>query len=406
MERKDYNLFVSLLLWALVPSIYLLFRMNIAITNNVDIDILGQMEWFDLIDEVITTSLTVPLYFLLKPSACSRYKSGFAFLVSFGIYFAFVIIISSHVNSISAFMNAEFASQYLFLQTFSLLTGFIGTFIIMLLTLNDEYWTIRTLLLLKIGLLVFFDCVLIQTFADIGASYSEIIANSIIAIVSLAFAIHRKYIGFAIINVSFVKEWAEIGIFCLIQIFFDNFFYAVMVCKMVNAVSESGNYWVANNFIWCWLLVPVSCFVEIIKKNNLENLNMKNTWRHAIGIGVFWIISIPAWPWLISNLMHSNSTSILEILLSLMPFYFTYIVSSIIDGWFISKGKTKYNTFNSLVVNILYYGTIYILFKHGLFEVSIMFLVYMFGFSMVVHLIFSIIFYLYELHRKRNLKAL
>lgn len=66
------------------------------------------------------------------------------------------------------------------------------------------------------------------------------------------------------------------GFFSGVQIFLDNFICAVMICKMVNAVSESGNYWVANNFIWGWLLVPVICVAEIIKKNSFEKIKFKN----------------------------------------------------------------------------------------------------------------------------------
>ena len=56
---------------------------------------------------------------------------------------------------------------------------------------------------------------------------------------------------------KFAVSWMRIGSFAGIQIFLDNFIYTVMVCRMVNAVSESGNYWVANNFIWGWMLVQV-----------------------------------------------------------------------------------------------------------------------------------------------------
>ena len=57
MQRKnDKKVFLSLILWMLIPSIYLLIRMNMVSVNHVDINILGQMEWFDLIDEIITTS--------------------------------------------------------------------------------------------------------------------------------------------------------------------------------------------------------------------------------------------------------------------------------------------------------------------------------------------------------------
>lgn len=69
VSKKDGRLFASLVIWALLPSIYMLFRMRLFAMSGADIDILGQMEWFDLIDEVLVTTLTVPLYSLLRPRA-------------------------------------------------------------------------------------------------------------------------------------------------------------------------------------------------------------------------------------------------------------------------------------------------------------------------------------------------
>lgn len=41
ISKKDYKLFLILILWTLIPSIYLLVRMNIVSISNVDINVLG-----------------------------------------------------------------------------------------------------------------------------------------------------------------------------------------------------------------------------------------------------------------------------------------------------------------------------------------------------------------------------
>lgn len=400
MEKKDYKLFLSLLLWMLIPSIYNVIRMGIISINQVDINILGQMEWFDLIDEILVTTLTVPLFSLLKPNTSSKEKNGFAFVISFGIYTIFALIISTYVSNISEFMNAEFASEYLKLQTFSLLIGFISTFCIMLLTLNNDFKMVAILTIVKLVILSILDFVFIDAFLEVGASYSEIITNSVIGIIALIIVYIRKYIGLGKVDLKWLKDYFRIGLFSGLQIFLDNFIYAIMICKMVNAVSESGNYWVANNFIWGWLLIPIMVITEIIKKNNLEKLNFKNTWKYGLAISVLWLISVPFWRWFIINIMSSDANTILSILYPLVPFYIAYIISSFIDGWFISIGKTYYNTINSFLVNIVYYGIAFILFNKGLFELNIMFVILLFGFGNVVHMFISIICYFIE--RKRT----
>ena len=150
--NKDLKLLFSLIVWMLVPSIYLLIKMNIVSVNDVDINILGQMEWFDLIDEVITTMLIVPLYSLLSKEK-SKYKNGTAFLTSFIIYLFFTLIIVFHLTRITSFMNAEYAKEYLLLQSISLIFSFVLTFIVLLLTINSDYKIVWILITVKVVML-------------------------------------------------------------------------------------------------------------------------------------------------------------------------------------------------------------------------------------------------------------
>ena len=404
MLRKDYKLFISLVLWSIIPSIYLIIRMNIVAINSVDINIFGQIEWFDLIDETITTTLTVPLYFLLKPNKSTKEQNGYAFLLSFIVYTIFTLIVSSKIASISEFMNATNATQYLYLQSFSMLASFVGTFMILLFTLNNDYKTIRIMLLFKMCLLCFADYFLISNFLEIGAPYSNIIVNCIISILTLIIAYIRKYIVFGKCNKEWLSEWVKIGSQVGLQIFLDNYIYAVMICRMVNAVEESGNYWIANNFIWRWLLVPVSCLAEIIKKNNLDNLTFNNTWVFVLIIVGLWLITMPGWNWFVTNAMASNPSTILRIVYPSAIFYLSYIISSCIDAWFVSKGKSKYVTIISIVVNIVYYGIVYILFKQGIFTKNMNFIIMMFGFGMIVHMLMSVSFYIFEINNKNKIQ--
>lgn len=374
--------------------------------NNVDINILGQMEWFDLIDETITTALIVPLYSILKPDKSDANKTGFAFKISFLIYFIFTIIIASKISTISKFMQAEYATSYLFLQTFSMLIQFISTFMILVLTLNNASKEINTLIISKLVCLSTFDFIFIREFNNMGAAYSEIIANLIIATAAFTLVYKRKYISFRNRNNNFVKEWIERGIPVGVQIFLDNFIYAVMIVRMVNIVNESGNYWVATNFIWGWLLVPVLCFTEIIKKNDLDKLTFKNAWRCGAYIIMTWLITVPFWRIFIKNSMSTDDNQIWPIVITSMPFYLTYIVSAFIDAWFVSKGKTRLTMYISLFVNLVYYGMVFILFKANVFYIDMNFIILMFGFGMIVHMLLSILFYVIEKRKNSDSKGI
>lgn len=407
MTKKDFKLYGSLILYALLPSVYLLIRMQIVAVSGVDINIMGQIEWFDLIDEVLVTALTVPLYFLLKPDKekTAPDKNCAAFLASFAVYTAFTIVVVMKIGSIAKFMNAENAVQYLFMQALSMLAGFVGTFMVMIFTLNDDDKLVRRLLVSRLCLQVVADWIFISSFKDVGAAYAEIAVNAVIGLIAVLSAYSKGYLKFAMPGKTFLKDWCKIGAFAGIQIFLDNFIYAVMVCKMVNAVSESGNYWVANNFIWGWLLVPVTCLVEVIKKNDKIRLTMKNCWRYLIMIFAVWLITMPRWKSFISGPMASDGNVIMKIVLPLVPFYITYMISAVIDGWFVSHGRTIYNAINSLIVNVGYYGIIYLAFKRGMFAENMMFIIGMFGCGMLVHMAASILMYRLEIIRTQTMPA-
>lgn len=407
MTKKDFKLYGSLILYALLPSVYLLIRMQIMAVSGVDINIMGQIEWFDLIDEVLVTALTVPLYFLLKPDKekTAPDKNCAAFLASFAVYTAFTIVVMMKIGSIAKFMNAENAVQYLFMQALSMLAGFVGTFMVMIFTLNNDDKLVRRLLVSRLCLQVVADWIFISSFKDVGAAYAEIAVNAVIGLIAVLSAYGKGYLKFAMPGKTFLKDWCKIGAFAGIQIFLDNFIYAVMVCKMVNAVSESGNYWVANNFIWGWLLVPVTCLVEVIKKNDKIRLTMKNCWRYLIMIFAVWLITMPRWKSFISGPMASDGNVIMKIVLPLVPFYITYMISAVIDGWFVSHGRTIYNAINSLIVNVGYYGIIYLAFKRGMFAENMMFIIGMFGCGMLVHMAASILMYRLEIIRTQTMPA-
>mgnify|MGYP003544873835 FL=1 len=63
-KSKDggVGLYFTLLLWMLLPTVYMTVRTAVAGKTGANINVFGSIEWFDLIDESITAFLTVPLY--------------------------------------------------------------------------------------------------------------------------------------------------------------------------------------------------------------------------------------------------------------------------------------------------------------------------------------------------------
>lgn len=64
----DWKMYLALCLLALVPAIYqtVVTKLITSYANPGALDIVGQMEWFDLINETICAFLIVPMYSVLS----------------------------------------------------------------------------------------------------------------------------------------------------------------------------------------------------------------------------------------------------------------------------------------------------------------------------------------------------
>lgn len=226
------------------------------------------------------------------------------------------------------------------------------------------------------------------------------IINTLMGILGIVILVKMgllKLSGFEKDDKKIFISYFKIGIFSALQILVDNIVYALMVVKMVNLVAEQGNYWVANNFIWNWLLMPVLALNEVIRTNCKEQKNTQvgNYFRIIFIITVLGAILV-----LFSNIFFQyverleNYNDIYFIVLKLSPFYIFYALSIIPDNIFIGYGKTIYNLINSIIINFIYYGVVYILHLKGYINFNMNTIIIMFGLGMISHTLISyIIFY-------------
>ena len=87
-------------------------------------------------------------------------------------------------------------------------------------------------------------------FLEEGASYSEIAVNVILAAAAFGLAFRRNYIGVGRIGFGWIREWFSIGACCGIQIFLDNFIYAVMEITGLLIILYGVSCWF---LLYAWL---------------------------------------------------------------------------------------------------------------------------------------------------------
>lgn len=410
LRQFNWRLFAALCALSLIPAVYQTVRTFIISSNTPGavFDIVGQMEWFDLINETLQAFLIVPLYSILnkifKDSkenfARHTFKTGLLTFVVYALFSAGVLVYGSvlvrtmNPNEIDVVVT----SNYLRLETVAFMIGIVVSFVNVVFVVVGKDRNVYIFLAISTVLSVVADFGLIPNFGVYGIAMSNIIANTLLAVASFVMLYAQrltKPCWFHASDVPVLKEWGKVGVFSGMQQFIDNFIYAVMICKMVNMVSEQGNYWIANNFIWGWLLIPVNALVEVIKrdcKDGYAKLRQSNYYFIAAIVVAVWVITIPLWtPFFQYAENLPNAGAIFAIVIKLVPFYVAYIGCAIIDNIFIGLGKTMYNAINSLVINIVYYGIFFVLYLTNAITFTMDTIIVMFGLGMVVHFALSLL---------------
>lgn len=426
LELKTFHwrLWIALCALALIPAVYQTVKTLLISSNGQSgvFDIIGQMEWFDLINETLQAFLIVPLYSILNrifknhknEFAGATFKTG---LCAFALYTLFSIgVLIYGTVLIGAMTPGEIdlavTSTYLRLETVAFMTGIIVSFANVVFVVIGKDKNVYIFLCIRTVLSLIADFLLIPNFGVYGVAISNIVANTLLSAMCILLIYKQRYIRFCWFKKSdgaMFREWFKTGVFSGSQQFIDNFIYAVMVCKMVNMVAEQGNYWIANNFIWGWLLIPISALAEVVRsdcKDGYKKLWQFNYYFIAAGSIVLWLVTIPAWmPFFRYAQNLENATEIFAIVIKLVPFYIAYAGCVIIDNIFVGLGKTVYNAVNSLIINLGYYEIFYILYRIRAITFDMNTIILMFGFGMIIHYVVSLIeekiFF-----RKKELKSL
>lgn len=402
--RAEYLLLLSIIAFTFIPSINQLIvdRFITEIGGDV-LEIAGQIEWFDLFNETILAFLTVPMYFVFNRAKdddelSSRINT--TFVIGCVLYTLISIVIYIYASNLTAYMNAPVESvNYLRLETIGFVIGFVSSYLFVLFVVRGKKEYFITLLIAKVTMLCIGNSILIPEYGVIGVAWTNISVNAIIAAVSILFLhrekLLRKWNG---LDKSALKDWVTTGVFSGGQVFIANLIYILIVMKMVNEVSQMGNYWLANNFIWGWLIIPVAAIGEMVKREFYRGY--RRIWNYlalTTLVLIIWLISIPFWNFMFSEVIRSEDPSAITYILYMsVPFYVAYAYSVILQSVLVSIGLTRYIFYECLIVNFVYYGIVYGLYLAGVFTATIEFIILMFGIGLVVCLAIDIAFYVYS----------
>jgi len=404
LKKINYKLFFALLIMGLCPTIYNTLRVFWLgqLPGEYTFSIAGQLSWVNLFYEIINEAIILPLFYFMgkvlldKKELTNRVKSGLLIsLIIYSVLSAIIIIFTKPLLNIMATDSSiiEQSCEYIRIESIANVFGILSSFSLVTLVTLGQDKKVYLLTGVKLILCVIVDIFLVSTLnvslnlGVNGIAISNIIINLImfIVIISLLYKEGIKVFNKDKINFKWMKDFMKVGGISGLESFVRNIFYMLMICRMVNVVGEQGTYWVANNFIWGWLLLPIIQLGELIKQETSTNKDaIKNNtigyFAITIIVCLLWFITIPLYkPFMEHVLQFSDVDKLFELVLVLLGFYVCYAIQNIFDSTFYGLGKTNYMLFESVVTNIVYYGVCFILYITNVWEPSLIGIALMFG---------------------------
>lgn len=298
LRRINFRLFFALLLVGLVPTVYTTFRVFLLgqLPGEWSFSIAGQLSWVNLLYEVLNEAIILPLFFFLgnirqdHDAFSNRVRTGL--VMCFAVYAVLSAFIIALTRPLLVAMAADDALidpsvPYIRLEAIANLFSILAQFsLVALVTLNKRSY-LYALTLVRLVLCLGFDAFFASALPFSlklgvnGIALSNILVNALLFVISIGLLARENVAVFRCAKLDFTwcKVLLRVGGVSGAESLVRNLAYMLMIARMVNMVNEQGTYWVANNFIWGWLLLPVLQLGELIKQEvaaNPENVQ-KNT---------------------------------------------------------------------------------------------------------------------------------
>ena len=429
-KNINHKLFIALLVMGLVPTIYTTLRVFWLgnLPGEWSYSIAGQLSWINLIYEVINEAIILPLFYFVgkvlsdKEELTNRMKTGL--LLTLGIYVLLSLFIISCANPLLKVMATDpsiidASATYIRIEAIANIFGILFQFALVGLVTLGKDKLVYILTGVKLVLCVVLDLFLVSTLsvsANLGINgigVTNIIVNTLLFGTTLLLLAKNGVNVFNKEKMDFkwAKEFVRVGGISGAESFVRNLAYMVMIARMVNVVNEQGTYWVANNFIWGWMLLPILQLGELIKQETSTNKDaVKN---NTLGYFTITTITIVAWcvliplykPFMEYVLNFSDVDKLFELVMVLFGFYVLFAIQNVFDATFYGLGKTHYLLFESIVTNSIYYGIAFILYVTGVWHPTLIGIALLFGIGNAFDTVVSLGAYWFLL-KKHNINIL
>ena len=426
LRNFDHKLFFTLVCLALLPTLYATVRIHFLgnLPDDYGFNIASQIAWVNVMYEVVQEGLILPLFYFIGQSLKddreleNRVRTGL--VTSFAIYAFFSLFLILFVKDILIFMEQKpeligKSVDYIRLETVAVLFSILYRFVNLVLVATKNVKSLLAILLFQMAATVVSDTLLVSDLdfslkAGVnGIAIGNIVVNLLLFAMG-AIALRKQGIavfGRGRLSFEWQREWWRIGRMSGLESLIRNAAFILIILKMINSVREQGTFWVANHFIWGWLLLPVLALGELIKRNSGEHPGRVTRqfpsylWAVTL-IMVFWLVTSPLWGYFLEKAMNvGDGEKTLRVVAISIFFYVIFAYNTVVDSVFYGIGRTDLMLWQSVIVNALFYGGAFVLFQTNLFVPTLDKIAVMFGTGIAFDAVITFAMYFYLVKKNR-----
>ena len=411
-RRFNYRLYLALLLTDLLPTIYTTVRIHYLgeLPHTWGVNIASQLQWVNVILEVIQEALIQPLFFCIgvtiknAQETVNKVKTGL--VVTFVVYLICASVIAAAALPLTEWMAQDEnvideTVTYIRLELIGITLTSLVEFLMVVFVLLNAQLHIYLILAIKMSLSILLDSFFFSESLDVslklgvnGIAYTNI-ATSGVTFIYAACVFVKMYArcGWLVRpRFGWLLNWSSVGLFSGLDSLTRNVAYLLMIIRMMNVIKEQGTYWLANSFVWSWLLLPFPSLSKVLMQdtsntNDVINHRQKTLAYYVIVlcIALVWFITHPGWKGFFRVVLNiENTDDVFRLAIILAPFYMLYMVNTLMDSVFYGKGKTQMLAIQSIITNTVVYGTAFALFKTDVFQPSLVKIAVLFGIGIMV----------------------
>ncbi len=455
INKSDIKLFFSKLNWKLLliialtillPSIYSTVRIYFVgtINDGSNYTIASQIQWLNIAYEIITEAIIVPMFFWLanlkakideRKTIDNEIRTTYTLLtlIVFSLFLLFTIIIFSCLGPMVDSLNLSSTDrpktlEYMRYQVWAIFLTSLSSYLIVsfsVLKFRGYLWMGIIINAIYLVTNVLLDLFLVSNHSFSlnlqyqGLGISSIVSGGLFLIASLTYFFLKSSRMFTwhfdktnFFTKEYMLQYFKGFLLAGTETLVRNVIFSLMIIKMFDLINEQGTYWVANGFIWGWLLLPInilSLFIketyasEIVFEDKVKDRRYKMGFYYSLTLIfiLIWFATIPTYKLFIQNVLNvADPTDVYRIVMILLGFYVCFALSQVIDAYFIAEGKIGIFLLQTLIVNFTVYPIYFICYKTGAWTPSLESISIMFGVGLLVDLIVDIALYLLVINNR------